>query len=127
MAIEVFRHTAVPKVPPFSQLSSLRLEDIAASRQRTTEVLAVPYKPYGSFHVTLRSFSSGGRSFRNAPYSTKSYVTLVPPPITSGAENARFCITRPAMPDPTAQRTLRARLLKPLPNVLSFGRTIAAT
>src|SRR5215472_14564836 len=68
---------------------------------------------HGSLHTShvARSASlppsSGGRSFRKARYSTTSYTTFVPPPTTKGAENARFCMTRPATIEPTAQKTLR--------------------
>src|SRR5215472_2757752 len=82
---------------------------------------------HGSLHTSqvARSASlppsSGGRSFRNARYSTTSYTTFVPPPIIKGAENARFRMTRLATAEPTAQKTLRARLLSPLANARSFG------
>ena len=44
----------------------------------------------------------------------------------SQEEKARFCITKPAKLEPTAQETLRARLVSTLANVRSFGRTTAA-
>jgi hypothetical protein len=91
----------------------------AASRRHSSRMHAI--------QVARRSSSSGGRSFRNARYRATSYATFIPPPITRGAENARFCMTKPATLQPTAQNTLRARLVKPLANVRSFGRTTAVT
>jgi hypothetical protein len=54
--------------------------------------------------VARQSSSSGGRSLRNARYSAKSYATFVPTPITRGAENAKFCMAKPATLEPTAQK-----------------------
>jgi len=41
-------------------------------------VVCMPINWHVAFH------SSGGRSFRNARYSAKSYATFIPPPITRG-------------------------------------------
>jgi len=75
----------------------------------------------------IRSLSSGGFNARNDLYRRMSYVTFAPPPINKGAEKVRACMRKPAAADPTAQNTLRARLVIPLAKVRSLGLTSAAT